>query len=373
MGDQAPPVMPQTPLTVADIGEFGLIDRLRRRFEQGGEGVLRGIGDDTAALQVRPGYLLLATTDALVEGVHFQRATIPARLLGRRALAVNVSDIAAMGGIPRWALVALGLPAETPLPFIDDLVEGLAEQADLHQIRIVGGNLTRSPERLVLDLTLLGEVEMDRAIYRTGARPGDRILVTGTIGDSAAGLAILLGQVPRTVPGADELIARHQLPSPRVEAGRAIALSGLATAMIDVSDGLAGDLGHLVVDNGLGGVVDLAYVPLSPALRAAAVASGRDPLSWALYGGEDYELLLTAPTHRVDALTRAVEATGVSLTAIGEVTAEPGLWLRHPDGQRVPLTPAAWQHFRSTDQTVVRAPTPPGPAREERQGEEGWP
>ncbi len=334
-----------SPLTIADVGEFEVIARLKQRFARSGVGIVRGIGDDTAVLRPSPGYLVLATTDAAVEGVHFLRASTTPRLLGQRVLAVNLSDIAAMGGIPRWALVSLSLPETTPLDFIDDLAAGLGEEAARFGVGIVGGNLARSPERLVLDLTLLGEGEPDRVVYRTGARAGDRVLVTGTLGDAAAGLAVLLGDAPSGLPGADELIGRQRLPTPRVEAGRVIARSGLATAMIDVSDGLASDLGHLCEDNGLGATVFADQLPLSAAIQTLAATVGRDPLDWALHGGEDYELLLTAPSERVAQLTAAVQAVGVRLTDVGEMTERAGIWLQRPGGQREPLRGTLWRHF----------------------------
>jgi thiamine-monophosphate kinase len=331
--------------TVADVGEFGLIARLRQRFGTVGVGVVRGIGDDTAALQVSPGNLLLATTDAAVEGVHFLRAATTPRLLGRRVLAVNLSDVAAMGGIPRWALVSLSLPGQTSLSFVDDLAAGLEEEATHYGVAIVGGNLARSPERLVLDLTLLGEVEPDRVVYRTGAQPGDRLLVTGTLGDAAAGLAVMLGQAPADVSGVDQLLARQRLPTPRVEAGRAIAESGLATAMIDLSYGLASDLGHLVENNNLGAVVFAQAIPLSHAIQMLAQATGCDPLDWALYGGEDYELMLTVPPGRVGDVIAAVQAIGVRLTEVGVMIDRPGLWLERANGVREPIRSSAWRHF----------------------------
>jgi len=335
--------------TVADVGEFGIVARLRQRFGTAGPiaqtGVARGIGDDTAALQVSPGHLLLATTDAAVEGVHFLRAATTPRLLGQRVLAVNLSDIAAMGGIPRWALASFSLPGETSVQFVDELAEGLADEAARYHVAVVGGNLARSPERLVLDLTLLGEVEPDRVVYRTGAKAGDWVLATGTLGDAAAGLSIVLGQAPADVPGASALLARQRLPTPRVEAGRAIALSGLATSMIDLSDGLASDLGHLADDNHLGAIVSAESVPLSPALANLARTARRDPLEWALHGGEDYELLLTTPADRAGDLIAVVQASGVPLTVVGEMTATPGIWLQRPNGHREPLGEAAWRHF----------------------------
>ncbi len=334
-------------LTVADVGEFGLIDRLNQTFRSAGAGVVRGIGDDTAALQVTPGRLLLATTDAMVEGVHFLRQGTTPRALGRRALVVNLSDVASMGGEPRWVLLSLGLPPATPLPFVDALAEGMAEEAGRYGASVVGGNLARLPDRVVIDVTLLGEVEPDLALYRSGARPGDRVLVTGTLGDAAAGLALLRGEAPADWPGSIDLIERHQLPTARVEAGRAIARSRLATAMIDLSDGLASDLAHLARASRVGATVEAARLPLSPPLRDLARRTGRDPLDWAVRGGEDYELLVTAPADRAGDLIAVVRASGVALTDVGAITAEPGLWLVRPGGGREPLGEVGWQHFRT--------------------------
>lgn len=331
--------------TVADIGEFGLIARLERRFARPDARVIRGIGDDTAALQVTPGRLLLATTDAVIEGVHFQRDTTTPNLLGRRVLAVNLSDIAGMGGIARWALVSMSLPAETPLSYVEDIADGLAEEADRYDTTLVGGNLARSPERIVLDVSLLGEVEPEVVRYREGAKPGDRILVTGTIGDSAGGLAILSGAAPDKSADAAALVARHRLPTPRLGAGRAIALSGAATAMMDLSDGLASDLAHLCRASGVGAVVEAARLPISPALRELGRTTRRDPLEWAVRGGEDYELLVTAAEDRVDALVEAVARVGVTLTAVGQVTDGADLALAWPDGRRTPLGGVSWHHF----------------------------
>lgn len=331
--------------TVADVGEFGLIARLERRFARLGAGIVRGIGDDTAALQVTPGRLLLATTDAAIEGVHFRRETTTPRLLGRRALAVNLSDVAGMGGIPRWGLVSMGLPGATALDFVLEIADGLAEEADLYEMVLVGGNLARSPERILLDITLLGEVEPDLVRYRSGAHVGERILVTGTLGDSAGGLAVLSGQAPADFLGRDLLTERHRLPTPRIAAGRIIALSRAATAMMDLSDGLASDLGHLCAESRVGAVIDAPRVPISPALRELGRLTGQNPLEWAIRGGEDYELLLTAPLERVSGLATALKEIGVPLTDVGEIVAEPGLWLEEFGGTRTPLGDVSWRHF----------------------------
>ena len=331
--------------TVAQVGEFGLIRRFQGIFRSGGAGVVRGIGDDAAAVQVSPGCLLLATTDTALEGVHFLRSTTTPRLLGQRILAVNVSDIAAMGGTPRWALISLSLPEETPLLFAEELAAGLDEEATRYRTTIVGGNVARSPDRIVVDVTLLGEARPDRVLYRNGARPGDRLLVTGTLGDSAAGLAILLGQAPGDVPGAEYLISRHRLPTPRVEAGLAISATGRATAMLDLSDGLASDVGHLAEASQVGAVIWADRLPLSAECAALTRIVGRDPLDWALRGGEDYELLLAAPPDAVDELTAAVGRVGVELTHVGEVTSDREVVLVTPDGRRQPPGAPLWQHF----------------------------
>src|SRR6185437_11430514 len=178
-------------------------------------------------------------------------------------------------------------------------------------------NVARSPEGVIVSITVLGEALPGEVVYRNGARVGDRLLVTGTLGDSAAGLAVLNGGVPRSVPGEDYLVSRHRRPTTRIAAGRAIGRSHLATAMIDLSDGVAGDAGHLAEESRVGVVVYASRVPLSEPLRALAQVAGVDPLEWALRGGEDYELLLTAPADNVAELTAVVEATGVGLTEIG--------------------------------------------------------
>jgi thiamine-monophosphate kinase len=199
----------------------------------------------------------------------------------------------------------------------------------------------------VIDVTLLGEVDPGEVLYRRGAHPGDRILVTGPLGDAAAGLTILLGQAPADFTAGEYLITRHQLPAPRLAAGRAIARSRLATAMIDLSDGLASDLGHLAEESRVGAVILADQIPTSPPLEDLARIVNRPALDWALRGGEDYELLLTAPGPAVQALRSAVEGTGVDLFDIGEITADRGLWIVGANGHRAALGGVSWHHFGS--------------------------
>ena len=258
-------------LTVRDLGEFPLIDRIKRLLAtEPTVGVVAGIGDDTAALKVAPRHLLLATCDVQVEGVHFLIDRTPPELIGHKTLAVNISDIAAMGGVPRYALVSLGLPPETPVEFVDGLYSGLRAEAEKFGVDVVGGNLAKAKE-IFIDITLLGEIEADRVVYRGGARVGDRIIVTGWPGESAGGLALLLDPTLR-VDGhvAERLLARHRQPTPRVEAGRAVGTTRAATAMIDVSDGLVGDLGHIREASGVGAVLWSDLLPISAQLGRSA-------------------------------------------------------------------------------------------------------
>jgi thiamine-monophosphate kinase len=388
-----------------DIGEFGLIARIARRLPTPGEGVVVGIGDDTAALRVSGDRLLLATCDIQLEGHHFLRDKIAPQQLGRKALAINLSDIASMGGRPRYALVSLGLPKDLAVAWVDALYDGLQEEAARFSTSIVGGNITGSPLILV-DITLLGEVEEERLLRRSGARVGDRLLVTGTLGASGAGLAWLVargegageqgsrgagerrgrgageqrsrgagerrgrgageqgsrGAGERRGRGAgeqgsrgaehlgtevDEVLAAHFTPTPRVPEGQAIGATRAATAMIDLSDGLASDVGHICELSRVGVLVEAARLPISPATRAVAEALGRAPVAFALFGGEDYELLLTAPAERIGELIAAVGQTGTPLTDIGEIVpAAAGRTLLLADGRTIPLEPGGWDHFR---------------------------
>jgi len=340
---------------LCDIGEFGLIDRIARRLPAPGEGVVVGIGDDTAALRLSGNRLLLATCDIQLEGHHFLRDKITPQQLGRKALAINLSDIASMGGRPRYALVSLGLPKDLAVSWVDALYDGLQEEAARFSTSIVGGNITGSPLILV-DITLFGEVEEDRLLRRSGARVGDRLLVTGTLGASGAGLAWLVARDEGRGTRYEErgmrdevaqVLAAHLTPTPRVLEGRAIGATHAATAMIDLSDGLASDVGHICELSKVGVRVEAARLPIAPATRTVAAALGRDPVDLALFGGEDYELLLTAPAERVGELVAAVGQTGTPLTDIGAIIpAAAGRTLLLADGRTVPLESGGWDHLR---------------------------
>ncbi|MDI3281292.1 MAG: thiamine-phosphate kinase [Bacillota bacterium] len=346
------------------IGEFGLIELIRQLEEEasyrlemarlggrapqgrlraaGLSGAVMGIGDDAAVLPGRPGFHTLLTVDTLVEGVHFLRPKISPADLGARALAVNVSDIAAMGGYPTFAVVSLAIPESLEVEWLEELYRGLLAEGTTWGVQVVGGDTVRAGE-FSLTVALLGEVEEGRAVLRRGARPGERIAVTGTLGDSAAGLELLLREsgAPALDPEVRaRLLARHFTPRPRVPEGRDLG-AGIATAMIDVSDGIATDLRHLCSESGVGARIYADRLPLSPDLRAAAAALGLDPVSLALSGGEDYELLFTAPEEKL----RPTLAGGTPVTVIGEVVeADRGLSLVREDGRSTPL-PHGYRHF----------------------------
>ena len=310
-----------------------------------------GIGDDAAVLQTSAKSRTLVTTDFLTEGVHFRSKWTPPRDLGRKAMAVNLSDIAAMGGVPLTAVVSVGLPRGTSVAFAEALAAGLAEQARRHRVTIVGGD-TCAAERLFVSVTLLGAVEIGREVLRSGAQPGDRLYVTGTLGASAAGLAMLRRprRSGRRGPrGADRaaqhaVIRAHLDPAPRVLFGRALGLSGIARAMIDLSDGIAKDLPRLCEASGTGAVLGASALPVDPAARR--LLGSRRALDAALAGGEDYELLFAARPEHEPILARLGARLKVPVRAIGAVLPKrSGVRLLGRDGRYRPLPRPAFEHF----------------------------
>ncbi|MEW6727614.1 MAG: thiamine-phosphate kinase [Bacillota bacterium] len=330
-------------MRLGEIGESGLIARWAGRVTAG-PGVIKGIGDDAAVLRLG-GRTLLVTTDMLVEGVHFDTAYAGWRDLGHKALAVNVSDIAAMGGCPLWAVIALGLPPSTEVEGIDEFYAGLLESAGRWGVSLAGGDTVRSPQAVVINLTVIGEAAPEGVLYRSGARPGDRIGVTGPLGASGAGLHLLQHPVSNLPPAiADTLRKAHLRPEPRLAAGAILAGSGCVTAAADLSDGLAVDLGHICDASGVGCVVKAAALPVAPAAAELARVTGMDPMEWVLYGGEDYELLFTASPETGGELEGLMTEAGLSCCWIGKITADGRRLLQTPDGLRE-LRPGGYSHF----------------------------
>jgi thiamine-monophosphate kinase len=303
-------------------GEDALVRAIRALTAGAAGGVRVGIGDDCAVLEPEPGTALLATTDLLLEDVHFRRRWAEPADIGWKSLAVNLSDIAAMGGRPRWALVALACPEGTGTGEITAFYEGMLALARTHDVAIVGGDTSSSPAGWLINVTLLGQAVAPR--LRSTARPGDVVAVTGTLGRSAAGLAVL--ERDRAPAGADPadvaaVTGAHLRPRPRVSEGQWLAAAGGVNAMMDLSDGLGIDLPRLVDESGAVAVVDVERLPIDGTTRAVAAALGADPLAWATGGGEDYELLLTCERAAFERLQHGLSEAGTRLTAIGEIAA----------------------------------------------------
>lgn len=329
-------------MNLAELGEFGLIERIRKAAP-GHPGLRLGIGDDCAVSCLHPGEELLTTTDLLIEGVHFRRDWTDLYRLGRKCVAVNVSDLAAMGGEPRLLFLGLGLPAQLRVADCEALLAGVLDAAAAYGAALAGGDTCRSPGPLLLSVTAQGAVPTGEAVLRSGARPGDDLYVSGTLGDSALALRELLAGRPLDA----HLAARHHDPPARAALGQALRHSRAATAMIDLSDGLLADLGHLLAASKIGAVVETGQLPLS---RVFAAAGATDPtvLDLALKGGEDYELLFTAPPARAADLALLADAAGVPLTRIGRITPpEDGLAVKDRNGRLLATRAAGFDHFRT--------------------------
>ena len=329
-------------MTIGERGEHELVAWLRGRLPAGGADVVVGIGDDAAVLRAPRGELLVQTTDTLVDGVHVDTRLLTPRAIGRRAVAVNLSDLAAMGARPAWLLLSLVLPATLPLADFEELVLGVREEADRWQATVVGGNITRTSGPLVVDVTATGHVRPRRLLRRDTARAGDTLHVTGTIGGAAAGL----GWLQRSGPaGDDPRVARYATPTPRLREAQALARERAARAAIDVSDGLADAVRQLATASGLGARIDAAALPLDPAMVAWAAAAGVDALAAAL-ASDDYELLVAVPPKSGGRLRAARAGLTTPVTPIGVLTREPDVVLVR-DGVTAPLA-GGFEHFART-------------------------
>jgi thiamine-monophosphate kinase len=328
-------------MKLAEIGEFGLIAAIKEMAAKG-EGVIKGIGDDAAVLRPSPGMVLLVTTDLLLEGVHFQLEFTDPYRLGRKALAVNLSDIAACGGTPTAFLVSLTVPPEAEVASVQALYTGMMEQARTYGVSLIGGDTSKGRE-LMISITLIGEAEEEKIVYRAGASKGDLIFVTGTLGDAALGLQQLKQGKKEGV-----LIERQLAPAPRVKEGQAIARQGLALSMIDISDGLVADLGHILEASNVGAEVRLSDLPLSEEYQKEIGSYSRDPYALALTGGEDYELLFTSPRAKQQAVAKLAQELGIPITSIGKIVdVAQGVTIYGEDGKEYPIAQRGHDHFKS--------------------------
>ena len=339
-----------SPLKVKDIGEFGLIERIARLLPCHAPEVVVGIGDDVAVLKSPSSDYLLATCDCQVESIHFNRDLITDQQLGRRVVAVNVGDIAAMGGAPNGALVTMVLPEETDVGYVDSLYEGMRSQLAEFGGIVVGGNVSRSPDRLMIDFFLLGRVSPDRLLLRSGARAGDVVMVTGHPGDSRAGLECLRRPELKVDPEHRELLLnRHLTPRARLAEGQLLASTGKVHAMADVSDGLVADLRHICRASGTGFRVFTSHIPISRACRGAAETAREDATEWALTGGEDYELVFAAAPESAPGLQRLLkEEAGTISSIVGEILQDPTrseIVLADGSTRRLSSSSSGWDHF----------------------------
>lgn len=341
--------------TVADFGERALIQRITARLALP-RWVVVGPGDDAAVIEPERGSLEVLTTDAQIEGVHFDRRFVPSDAVGHRALAVNLSDLAAMGARPRAALLSLALPDALDIDDLDGLVRGLLAVAERHRVALIGGNITRSPGPLMVDVTATGSVRPRRAIKRDGARPGDEVYVTGSIGDAAVGLRVLQANVLTSVGSsgafqnddgraAHGCCERYLRPEPRVRAGLLLGGNRAASACVDLSDGLADGVRQLADSSDVGIVLDADAIPITADARQWHLQNGTDAVEAAITGGDDYELLFTArPAHRSRLRSVRRYVGDLPITKIGVVTKQRGVLIRTAAGERE--VPHGFDHFK---------------------------
>ncbi|MGE0917630.1 thiamine-phosphate kinase [Trichlorobacter lovleyi] len=328
---------------LAELGEFGLIDHIRARFPQPVAPEL-GIGDDAALLSPSAGRQVVVSTDLLAEGIHFDPGFGPARLLGRKSLAVNLSDLASMGAIPRWFFLSLAIPAGFSLETIEGFLDGLAEQAAEHNCILAGGDTCGSKGGLTISVTIMGEQRPELILKRSGAQPGDDVWVSGSLGDSALGLKLLMEGV-RLGGAHDPLLLRQLDPTPRCELGLKLAEAGLVNAMIDISDGLLADLGHICEQSVCGAEILLGQLPLSPALYTCSSKQPVFPWPLVISGGEDYELCFTAPRCNREAIQKISKTAGIPLTVVGKVTNSRQVQAILPDGTNFQPSASGYTHF----------------------------
>ena len=339
-------------MDLEDLGEFNLINRLQSRLKYRSKQVIQGIGDDCAVYSTATGTHQIISTDALVENVHFNLKTHPPEKLGMKSLAVNVSDIAAMGGTPRIEVITLGLPRKLPVAFLDRFYSGLNKASAQYGVAWVGGDTVASPKHLFVNVTILGEVKKNRFFTRKGAGPGDKVFVTGTLGDAALGLKILQSGTKKwNGPAASrkKLVQRHLAPTARIRESNWLVKSRLrVTSMIDISDGLAQDLNHVLTASSVGATLQKSLFPTSRHCAGFCRDNGLNPLNYLIYGGEDYELLFTLKAEDVYNLRESIDEFGSPVTQIGEITKGRGITLVGDRGRRQTLSePSGFNHFKA--------------------------
>ncbi len=333
-------------MKLRDVGEFGFISRIAPLGRIRPEGVIKGIGDDCAVVSVDGPNYLLVTTDMLVERVHFLIDWASPEVFGAKSLAVNLSDIAACGGLPLDAYVSIAVPEKIEVEWLERFYEGMSGLARSFGVNLLGGDTTRSKEDLVINVAVTGYVPREEVLFRHTANPGDLIALTGPLGGSGAGLEILLkhASIPREIR--EPLIRAHLEPKPHIDPGRILAASRGCTAAIDVSDGLSSDLWHICEDSKLGAVIYEDKLPVTEELAEAAARFGKEPLQWMLSGGEDYVLLATLDPFAASDIREEAADAGYDFFLVGEIVQGSSMELVRADGSRTTFTAAGWDHFR---------------------------
>lgn len=331
-------------MKLTDIGEFGLIDRISSGCIVNPKNVIKGIGDDCCIFKTAADSVMLLTTDMLVEDIHFFRHIIPPYKLGRKSIAVGISDIAAMGGTPTEAVISLALPDTVQVDYFDLIYNGIKSIASEFGINILGGDISSSPEHLVINVAMLGTAAPDEVLYRSGAHEGDVIFLTGYVGCSAAGLDIILSK--RSYDRPEQLLEAHYNPHPHLKAGRIIARLKLASSLVDVSDGLAADLGHICAESILGAKIEETKIPVTDIFSDYCNKFGLNAEQLFLHVGEDYVLLGTVPEKSANTLRDALISAGCDFFPIGKMTVQKGISLLARDGSTRQIEPIGNDHFR---------------------------
>jgi thiamine-monophosphate kinase len=328
--------------------EFDYIKNLINKLPKTRQDVITGAGDDAGVIKISEDQYMLATTDTLVDGVHFTTSTFHPEEIGRKAIAVNVSDIAAMGGKPTYCLVSLVLPKTFDEAYKTRLYDGIIEECKRYDVQIIGGNISRGQE-MVVDIFLLGKTVPDRMLLRSGAKVADLLLVTGSLGQAASGLQLLTSYVKKKeiLKQFTDLISKQLTPTARLKEALTIAKTKLATSMIDISDGLAQDIGHICNSSSVGVKIYEDKLPISSGVKKVAAMISKSPLELALSGGDDYELCFTVPNKSVKKIIATIEReTKIPVSIVGEILPkESGQLLVLKKGETIPLPNSGWDHF----------------------------
>jgi thiamine-monophosphate kinase len=335
-------------MSLKEIGEFGFIKKISRGCLIRPERIIKAIGDDAAAFTTDPAEVALVTTDLLVERIHFLRTSISGVDLGYKSLAVNLSDIAAMGGTAREAFVSIAVPADCSLAYLEAVYDGMKELAAAFDVNILGGDTTTSKIDLIINVVVYGSVVREQMLCRDAARPGDQIFSTGYLGDSRAGLHLILNDIAADTDQLQNLLRAHRRPEPHLQAGRFLAQQPAVRAAIDTSDGLSSDLGHIVEESGVGATLYYDNIPVSEDLKAFCTRFGFDPVEYALSGGEDYTLLCTIAPAEAEKIAGDFQSKFKrQLFRIGEITAQKKMAIIYPDGSSRPIALTGWDHFKA--------------------------